>query len=538
MELTRRSFLTGATLTGACVAAGLIGCSPKVDNEKPQGDATDGADANNAETAAGTHDPVETEECDLVVVGTGTAGLCAAAKAAQMGAKVILLEKNNMLGGSSGFAEGLGALNSYVHKADGVSFDTNEAFLRIQDYHHWGPDSKVLRTFLDNSGRTIDWLHDECGINFYSATVTAPTSYPSWHLLADADGNLTRVKGGLIDPMGEYVASLGVDTRLESPATGLIVDENDAVKGVYYENSGKEYAINAKNVILATGGWADSEECFDNFAHIEFSRVHNWGAAGRDGDGITWAQQLGAALHFPANIMYGSTQIPDASDFEDPAGWIFTWCPGLRVNENAERFFNEMFMADFSLAGNAVINEKKVFTVLDQAYIDTCCNVALPQGLESVGYITGEPFTEGPDAIAAAVEKGRIWKADTIEELAGMMGVDAAALQATIDQYNGFAADGVDPQFGCPAPGLVPVKTAPFYATVNNPAMFATVGGLKSNENMQVLKTDGTPIEGLYAIGGDNSTYCGPCYDVGVLSGSQQGWCATGAVLACEHIFG
>lgn len=534
MELTRRNFLAGATLTGAAVAtAYLTGCSPKRENEVQNVDEPGNDDS---PQVASEHNPASTESCDLVVVGTGTAGLCAAAKAAQMGAKVILLEKNNMLGGSSGFAEGLGALNSYVHKADGKSFDTNEAFLRIRDYHHWGPDSKVLRTFLDNSGRTIDWLHDECGINFYSATVTAPTSYPSWHLLADADGNLTRVKGGLIDPMGEYVATLGVDTRLESPATGLIV-ENDVVKGVYYQSDNTEYAIEAKNVILATGGWADSEEFFDNFAHIEFSRVHNWGAAGRDGDGIAWAKELGAALHFPSNIMYGSTQIPDASDFEDPAGWIFTWCPGLRVNEKAERFFNEMFMADFSLAGNAVINEKTVFTVLDQAYIDSCCNEALPQGLESVGYITGEPFKEGLDAIAAAVDAGRIWKSDTIEELAGLMGVDAGALQKTIDEYNGFAADGVDPQFGCPAPGLVPVKTSPFYATINNPAMFATVGGLKSNEHMQVLKEDGTPIEGLYAIGGDNSTYCGPCYDVGVLSGSQQGWCATGAVLACEHIF-
>lgn len=534
MELTRRSFLTGATLTGAAVAAAsLIGCSPKTEAGAPEADKSD---SDSTTPAAAEHNPANTESCDLVVVGTGTAGLCAAAKAAQMGATVILLEKNAMLGGSSGFAEGLGALNSYVHKADGKSFDVDEAFLRIQDYHHWGPDSKVLRTFLDNSGRTIDWLHDECGINFYSATVTAPTSYPSWHLLADASGNLTRVKSGLIDPMGEYVATLGVDTRLESPATGLIV-EDGAVRGVYYENNGTEYAIKAENVILATGGWADSEKCFNDFAHIEFGRVHNWGAAGRDGDGIAWAQELGAALHFPNNIMYGSTQIPDAADFEDPAGWIFTWCPGLRVNENAERFFNEMFMADFSVAGNAVINEKTVFTVLDQAYIDTCCNVALPQGLESVGYITGEPFKEGPEAIAAAVEAGRIWKADTIEELASMMGVDAAALQKTIDEYNGFAAEGTDPQFGCPAPGLVPVKTAPFYATINNPAMFATVGGLKSNEHMQVLKVDGIPIEGLYAIGGDNSTYCGPCYDVGVLSGSQQGWCATGAVLACEHIF-
>lgn len=538
MELTRRNFLAGITLAGAGLAsAGLAACAPKAGNEedaKPSAASSKTSEV--AEPAA--HNPESTESCDIVVVGSGTAGVCAAAKAAQMGAKVIMLEKNAMYGGSSGFAEGLGALNSYIHRGENQQFDLDEAFQRIQDYHHWGPDSKVLKAFLANSGRTIDWLHDECGINFFKATVTAPTSYPSWHLLADQQGNVTRVKQGLIDPMVDYIQSIGVDARLENPATGLIV-ENDVVKGVYAEDDGKEYAIEASNVILATGGWADSERYFDEFAHIEFGRVHNWGASGRDGDGISWACDLGAQLHFPANIMYGSTQIPGAGEFEDPAGWIFSWNPGLRVNQAAERFFNEMLIADFSVAGNSIINQEKVFTIIDQAYVDQCCNVALPQGLDSIpGQETGKPLEGGAEAIAEAVEKGNIFKADTIEELASMMELDATALKETVDAYNGYAADGVDPEFGCPASGLVPVATAPFYAAQNNPAMFATVGGLYGNEYMQVLRNDGSVIEGLYAIGGDNSSYCGPCYDVGVLSGSQQGWCATGAVLAVEHMLG
>ncbi|MBQ9020568.1 MAG: FAD-binding protein [Eggerthellaceae bacterium] len=72
---------------------------------------------------------------------------------------------------------------------------------------------------------------------------------------------------------------------------------------------------------------------------------------------------------------------------------------------------------------------------------------------------------------------------------------------------------------------------------LNQPAMFATVGGVRSNEQFQVLKAGGEVIPGLYAIGGDNNTYCGAGYDVGIMAGSQQGWCATGGRLVAEQLF-
>ena len=532
-DISRRTFLGGAAMVSAGIfGASLVGCSPNA-----------GADTEETteETAAPVeHNPQNTETCDIVVVGSGTAGICCAVRAKQLGANVIMLEKTGMYGGSSNYAEGIGALNSYMHKEANQEFDLNEAFLRTQDYHHWGSDSKVLHHFLENSGATIDWLHDECGINFFKATVTAPTSYPSWHLVADEDGNVTRELEGFFQPMVAYAESIGLDMRMQSPATGLIV-EDGTVKGVYYTDAdGVENAIEAATVVLATGGWADSPELFEEFAHIDINRLTNWGAPGRDGDGIKWARELGAALHFPNNIMYGSSAIPEQTEFEDPAGWIFTWNPGLRVNAEGKRFFNEMLMADFSQAGNAIMNEDAVFTIIDQAYLDACTTQALPVGLDSLGpdYLTGEPFAIGIDAVAKGVEDGRIMKVDTIEELAGLIEVDAEVLNATIEEYNACAEAGEDPVFGCPAPGLVPVKTAPFYSVKNSPAMFATVGGLRSNENFQVLKEDGSVIPNLYALGGDNSTYSGAGYDVGIMAGSQQGWCATGGRLVAELLFG
>ena len=533
-DVSRRTFLSGAAVVGAsALAAGLAGCS----NGTGASNAAEGSEETEA-AAPVEHNPANTETCDIVVVGSGTAGMAAAARARQLGANVIQLEKNPYFGGSSGYAEGIGAINSYMHRDAGLEFDVDEAFLRTQDYHHWAATSDVLRQFIQESGNTIDWLHDECGIEFYTATVTAPTSYPSWHLGSKPDGTLGRILDTYINPMADYLAEIGVDARLECPATGLIV-ENDVVKGVYYTDpDGVENAIEANAVILATGGYASNPELFEEFSHIPHERVHDWGTVGRDGDGITWARELGAALHFPSNVMFGSTQIHGANEFEDLAGWIFAWNPGLRVNEKAQRFFNEMLMADFSVAGNSIINQEKCFTIIDQAYLDQCCKVALPQGLESVGYITGEPLEGAQEAIDAAVEDGRIFKADTLEDLAAQLGLDPDALVATVDGYNACAEAGEDKMFGCIADALIPVKTAPFYGAQNNPAMFATVGGLNVDTQFRVLREDGTIIENLYAIGGDASSYTGTCYDVGIMSGAQQGWCATGGRLTAEYILG
>ena len=543
MSLTRRNFVFGAAAASAGAAAGMLACtSPSQQSSAAEASSATEESSASAEAAASaapaTHNPGSTETCDIVVVGSGTAGLCCAVRAKQLGANVILLEKTGMFGGSSNYAEGIGALNSFMHKEQGQEFDLNEAFLRIQDYHHWGSESSVLHHFLENSGATIDWLHNECGISFFKTAVTAPTSYPSWHLVADKDGNVMRELEGFFQPMLAYAESLGLDMRLKNPATGLLV-EGDMVKGVYVEGENGEYAIEADSVVLATGGWADNPDLCEEFAHVDHSRITNWGAPGRDGDGITWARELGAELHFPGNIMYASTAIPGQTEFEEPAGWIFTWSPGLRVNDKAQRFFNEALMADFSQAGNAIINENAVYTIIDQAYLDHCTKEALPVSLDSLGpdYMMGEPFTIGIDAVAKAVEDGRIFKTDTIEELAGKLGLDAAALAKTIEEYNACAEAGADPTFGCPPEALVPVKTAPFYGVLNQPALFATVGGVRSNENFQVLKTGGEVIPGLFALGGDNSTYCGAGYDVGIMAGSQQGWCATGGRLVAEFLF-
>ncbi len=523
-SISRRSFLTGTALLGTMAALGTAGLAPAE------------ARADEANKTAGHH-PVASETCDLVVVGGGTAGVSAAVRAAQLGANVVLLEKNGKTGGSSYFAEGVGGVNSYIHDTEGLHFEPLEVLARTEEYHHWAADANVLDHYIRASGATINWLHNDCGINFGEATITSPTSYPSWHLLALPDGTLTRVGKGLIEPMTDLAVSLGASVRTLSPATGLIV-EDGRVAGVYYEDhndaSHPEHAPYADNVILATGGYARNRDLFEEFTLLDFDRFYNYGAFGATGDGITWARELGAELHNPGTVMYSCTYVPHTQMFEDKINWMFSWQPVLHVNQDGRRFMNEQMATDFSIVSNSVIAQTKAFSVLDHGFLEDVETVALPMGLDSVGYHTGEVLPGVIDALDAGAEKGIVFKSDTIEGLAQQMGVDVQTLAQTVAQYNEYAAAGNDPQFGCPAAAMHPVTRGPFYAAEIQPSIFTAVGGLRVDENWHVLNTQGKRIEGLYALGNDASSQVGRDYDVGVMSGSQQGWCATGGRLAAE----
>lgn len=159
-------------------------------------------------------------------------------------------------------------------------------------------------------------------------------------------------------------------------------------------------------------------------------------------------------------------------------------------------------------------------------------------GYNNQGILPKEtPVPEVYEAMDFAVEDGVAFKADSVEELAGMIGIDAAALKATVDAYNKDAETGSDAEFGKAPEFLQKLGSAPFYAIELHNATFGTCGGLDVDASMRVLKDDHTtPIDGLYAIGNDslgvihnpNRHYCG-------FGGVAQGWLWTGGRIAGEH---
>lgn len=529
-EITRRDFLKNTAIGAAGVASiGLLGAcagSKETDNDNSKGKVT--------------HNPVRTEKCDLVVVGSGTAGLCAAVRAAELGASVILLEKLSSIGGTSVFTEGLAGINSYMNKtmgSGGKPFDVNEVVQRSQEYSHWSGNSNVLQKFVSESGKTIDWLHFDCGIEFLTASVTSPTSYPSWHL-SSINGKFEYVGKAVLEPLSDYGKKHGLEIRLLNPATGLIV-EDGKVQGVYVQDKKKEeYAIKAKNVILATGGYANNKELFKRFTFLDPDSIWNYGLhEGRDGDGIRWAEDLGASFHLPGAVAFAYPQVIGNKVFGGGVPFLFAMQPILRINERGKRFYNENNAGDFTITCNALKSQHRVFTVLDQKLLEYVHDVGIMVGFEHV-VPTGEPFTDAYNVVNEGIEKKQVYKFDTIEQLAEHIGCDVKDLQETLDKYNKACEDGVDAEYGLPAEVLHPMNTAPFYCSELQIAMYCTVGGLNVDENLRVLNTDGEAIPGLFALGCDASSIYGTDYDVGILSGSQQGWCATGGRLAAEFCVG
>lgn len=525
MTITRRSFLSGSLLAGAGVVAGsLIGCSPASEAAADKTTApTDAADKVKA------HNPVSTEQFDVVVVGSGTAGTCAALRAAELGKKVVCLEKNSGLGGTSVFAEGLCGIGSRFQTEQGIEVDRAAVLADTMSYHHYACLGPVVRSFIDNCGSTIDWLEDQ-GVAF-SSVVALGESYPVWHLPADETGAPTAMKT-VLDVLQKNAQDLGVEFRTSAPMTDLAV-EGDAVVGVYLGGDGDETLIEAPAVVLASGGYANNAELFEKFTGRPYDSVHVWGMTGRDGDGILAATgTANADTHLPGAVMYHTGRIEGTDAFSDIPNFVLTMQPTLRVNAAAERYFNEAVTSDFSATGNVLTTNAANYVVFDDAYIDHIEQAGPFCPMPNLGAFVGQPF-ECRKGIESC--KG-VAKADTIEDLAEQLGLDADALRETVDRYNEFCASGLDEDYGKPAEQLLSVEKAPFYGAFITPTLFTTVGALRVNEAMQVVATDGHAISGLYAAGGDAAGLYGANYDVDVCSGSQQGWAATSGKLAAEHL--
>ncbi len=531
MEISRRNFLMGAgAVAGAAAVAGLAGCSSESSAaESSDTESSDSEDSSSTETETVDHDPSSTESFDVVVVGSGTAGTCAALRAAQEGLSVVCLEKNSMLGGTSTFAEGFCGIGSDYQAENGIEVNPTDVLVDTMKYHHYACSGPVVRTFVDNCGETINWLTDQ-GVQ-WSAVTFLGDSYPVWHLPADEEGNATHVETvlELLQPEAE---DEGVEFRTSTPMTDLAVTDGK-VTGVYIGSGSDEVLIEAKAVILASGGYASNPDMFEEFTGRPYDSVRVWGMEGRDGDGIARATAVaGADTHIPSAVMYHTGCLEGTDAFSDIPNFVLTMQPTMRVNAVAERYFDESCVSDFTSCGNVLTTNTPNYVIFDDGYIDYIEENGPFNPMPNLGAFVGEPFEcrEGITSCEGVVQ------GDTLDEVAEGLGLDADALAATVERYNGFCDSGVDEDYGKPAEMLLSISKAPYYGALITPTLFTTVGGLRVNEHMQVLDMEGEPIEGLFAAGGDAGGLYGANYDVDVCSGGQQGWAATSGRLASEYI--
>ena len=458
-----------------------------------------------------------TVDADVVVVGAGGAGMTAAITAAAEGKSVVILESQSMVGGNSvratggmnagktvyqdenEFGESAGVEKTLKTAAEKYADNETITALAKTVSEQWAAyqanptgyfdsvelmeldtmiggkginDPELVETLCANSADAIDWL-DEHGITLHNVSSFGGASVKRIHRPVNAEGKTVSVGSYMIPLLQENCEKAGVKMMLDTTATEILTDANGAAVGVKATGaSGETVTVNAKAVVLATGGFGANLDMVVKYKP-ELKGFMTTNAPGIQGQGIEMAQAIGAAT-------VDMDQIQIHPTVEANTAALIT--EGLRgdgailINEEGQRFIDEVGTRDVVSAAEIAQTGSYSWLVVDQAMADASSVI---QGYIKKGYtVTGA----------------------TYEELGEAMGVDAAAFAEAMEKWNGYVEAKNDPDFGRTS-FANPLNTAPYYAVKVTAGVHHTMGGLKINANTEVLNEKGEVIPGLFAAG-------------------------------------
>ena len=461
--------VSGATLASDAFKAALEDCVKQAGGD---------VEALKEKTIAPAEVNYDVTEADIVIVGAGGAGLTAAKAASDKGASVIILEKSGVIGGNSLCSQmGINAADSKVQAGLDMAFATGELLKEAQ--MQWGGRENLVDAYVENSGKAVDWFADELGVEFSGQTgervdpenpldsvgVDHPSGGDLFMVRADADGFTSNT---IINALSKSIDAAGVTLYVNTEATELVTDESGAVVGVKaIAADGSELTFTGKAVLLATGGFGQNHDMVVEY-RPDFANAITDEIAPTTGDGIVMAEAIGAKTvdmgemqTFP-HVPVGDTWL---SPMGMPGGFMTT---ALFVNQDAARYTTEGF---------------------DPTIPDTLA--------QERAYVI---FSEDDmnDDLKRLEGRGLVKNGETAEELAEQLGLDGAALAATIEQWNADCDAGKDSQFD--RQNLKPL-TGKLYGYAFGVGAHYMMGGVLINEKTQVLDQDEQPIAGLYAAG-------------------------------------
>jgi fumarate reductase flavoprotein subunit len=453
-------------------------------------------------------------QADIVVMGSGAAGLAAALTAAEGGVKVILFEKERSPGGTTNFFEGTFAVESDMQRERYITYSRDEAFRNIMEYSHWRANPRLVRAVVNGSGATIGWLQRQ-GVVFTDATINMPDAPRTYHVVK---GKGEAVVKALILKLREK----GADIRLASPVKN-IVKQTDRIAGVMAEIDGEDVPVRAEAVVIASGGYANNKEWLKKYTGFDLDvNLIPVGNVDKMGDGIRMAWETGAAEEGKSLLeLYRAGPIgPDFAMGSQLECAVIQ--PGLWVSPQGERFCDESIAFYDASVGNAAAQFKEGYTYT--IFTDAIVKRMLEEGIDKNPNISTPPGWKPADIyreINAALEKKttELFAADTVEELAAQMNVNAVVLKATIDEYNAFCEKRHDDLFTKDPKYLYPVNGPKYYAIKARTVFLGTMGGIKINEKAEVVAKSGAVIPGLYAAGFDAGGMYGDSYAIKCASG-------------------
>jgi fumarate reductase flavoprotein subunit len=497
---------------GAAALVGLAACSPNDQNSSAK-------DSAKPETAgnAKTYEPTEVIDADVVVVGSGSSGMCATVQAAELGAKTYCLEKNAEVGGNGRGTEGIFALGTSAQRDAGVQIPTfREIIATDAEFFNYRINSLFWVDMVSNSADNWEWLVGN-GVKFSGVVDNYGVGgVPCFHWFVDANGG-----DSYIEPMAAKAEELGATIMTSTPVVDLVITDG-AVTGVYAEREdGSVIQINAKGVILASGGYANNVEMMEARGY-DMTYTINQGRPGHDGDGLRMAVAAGAQ---DVSLERCFLRDPYTYGLNFFLPFSFAVCRGgpmMWVNQDAERYVNE---ACGSVTpgnnSNAVHTQKVSWLIFDQAQAERFAE-------------TTENFLADLADAVAQCPGDNIYQADTIEALAGAAKLDPATLKATLERYNELAKSGVDEDFNKPAEKMFPLETPPYYIFRQDMSFWTSIGGIHTNRKFQAVDVDGNPVPGLYAVGTDGCELYRETYTMNIPASCQGNNCNSGRMAAKE----
>ena len=485
LQTANVDILTGATLTKEGIRMAVL------DAIAQAGLDTEAWDTLKAPAAEEATDEDRTVHTDILIIGGGGTGLVTAVSALDNGADpagIVLVEKTGVFGGTSATAGAVltGPLTRYL-KSQGYEYSEEQwvadwmanvaNYVELVGVDPGYPEIERVENYIANICPALDWLEDQGIVTWTYYRSMPDTDFVIPEAIVNEDGSQQFVGGfTMTNPMVDKLTEAGVDMRLNTAGTQLIVEDGKVVGAVVADNKG-EYNIYAdRGVVLATGGYSRDEELLGQYSPAYVNWISfDTASSGDTGDGIKMARDIGAAMYENGAIISVGTSSPNPT-----AGNLanfMTVGQRMLVNSNAERFVNEM--ADYYTV-SLRIDEQPDNGV---AWAIIADNVPDAQVLED--QIDGDIVVAG----------------DSIEALAEAMGVDAAALASTIETYNADCETGTDTVMGKPLTADMKIEGSKYYAFKVGVCMAGTIGGVKTDVDNHVLDTDGNIIEGLWAGG-------------------------------------